>query len=186
MRTKRTRCRSRMRAAIFLTAFLGLAACGGGLFESYRDQSVAISSQANFLPERYLGTWHEVARFPVPFERNCVGVTADYGQNSDGTISVFNTCRNADGSVRSTIKGKADIVGPGRLKVSFPSIPFVKSDYWVLWVDQDYRTAVVGAPNGQSGWILNRTPDISADRLQAAKDILRYNGYDLSRLEVLK
>lgn len=186
MRTKRTRCPSKMRAAILLTAFLGLAGCGGGLFESYRDQSVAITSQANFQPERYLGTWHEVARFPVVFEKDCVGVTAEYGTNPDGSVSVFNTCRNKDGSVRSTIIGRGDIVGPGRLKVSFPSIPFVKSDYWVLWVDEDYRTAVVGAPNGQSGWILNRTPDISADRLKAAKDILAYNGYDLSRLELLK
>ncbi|WP_296432028.1 lipocalin family protein, partial [Yoonia sp.] len=48
---------------------------------------------------------------------------------------------------------------------------------------EDYRTAVVGAPNGRSGWILNRTPDIRADRLDAARDILEFNGYDLSRLE---
>lgn len=175
-----------MRLVLALTALLGLSACGGGLFETYRDTNVAISSQVNFTAGKYLGRWYEVGRFPVPFERNCVGATAEYGKNDDGSISVFNTCYNADGSVRSTIVGRADPVGPGRLKVSFPSVPFVKSDYWVLWVDQDYRTAVVGAPNGRSGWILNRSPEISSDRLEAAKEILRANGYDLSRLELLK
>lgn len=174
-----------VRIVLACVALMGLTGCGEGLFEVYRDTSKPIASQANFDPARYLGTWHEVARYPVPFERNCSGVTAQYGSNDDGTVSVFNTCRNEDGSVRSTIKGSAEIVGPGRLKVKFPSIPFVKADYWVLWVDQDYRTAVVGAPNGQSGWILNRTPEISADRLTAAKEILDFNGYDLGRLEIL-
>ena len=80
----------------------------------------------------------------------------------------------------------AEVAGPGRLKVSFPTVPFAGAvDYWVLWVDEGYRTAVVGAPNGRSGWILNRDPVIPADRLQAARDVLAFNGYDLSRLLTL-
>ncbi len=172
-------------------ALLLLASCGVGpegepaLFPSYRDPSVPIASKALFDPARYLGLWYEVARFPVPFEAGCVGVTAEYGLREDGQISVRNTCRNLDGSVRSVIDGAAAIVGPGRLVVRFPAVPFVAGDYWVLWVDEGYRTAVVGAPNGRSGWILNRDPQIPADRLRAAREILDFNGYDLSRLEMV-
>lgn len=173
-----------------LIALLALAGCSatfpgektGGFFEVYRDTDVTIASMALFDPDRYLGTWYEVARYPVIFERGCVKVTAEYQKIDDNTISVFNTCRNLDGSVRSEILGSADVVGPARLKVSFPSVPFGASDYWVLWVDQDYQTAVVGAPNGRSGWILNRQPQIPADRLRAAREILDFNGYDLDRL----
>lgn len=153
-----------------------------GFGEVFRDTDVTISSVALFDPARYLGTWYEVARFPVFFERGCVGVTAEYQQIDDTRISVFNTCRNPDGSIKSEILGEAEIVAPARLKVSFPSVPFGASDYWVLWVDEGYRTAVVGAPNGKSGWILNREPQIPADRLQAAREILDFNGYDLDRL----
>ena len=153
-----------------------------GLFEVYRDQDVTIASKALFEPSRYLGTWYEAARYPVIFEAGCVGVTAEYGALPDGRISVKNTCRNPDGSVRSQIEGRADIVGPGRLEVSFPSAQLGAADYWVLWTDEEYRTAVVGAPNGRSGWILNREPEIPADRLKAARDVLDFNGYDLSRL----
>ncbi|WP_322891519.1 MULTISPECIES: lipocalin family protein [unclassified Yoonia] len=154
----------------------------GGLFEVYRDTAVPISSKAVFEPARFLGTWYEVARYPVPFEAGCVGVTAEYGALPDGRISVRNTCRNPDGSVRSVIEGSAGIVGPGRLKVSFPSLPFGEADLWVLWADETYRTVVLGAPDGRSGWILNRDPVIPADRLAAARGMLAFNGYDLSRL----
>lgn len=166
--------------ALFVFVFL-LSGCG--VLEVYRDTEVPISSKAVFEPERYTGVWHEVARFPVPFEAGCVGVTAEYGLRDDGLLSVLNICRDADGNEKSRIDGTAEIVGPARLKVRFASVPFVAADYWVLWTDEDYRTAVVGAPNGRSGWILNRTPDIRADRLAAARDVLAFNGYDLSRLE---
>lgn len=158
----------------------------GGLFEVYRDTAAPISSKAMFEPARFLGTWYEVARYPVPFEAGCVGVTAEYGALADGRISVRNTCRNPDGTVRSVIAGTAEIVGPGRLAVSFPSVPFGAADFWVLWTDETYRTAVVGAPDGRSGWILNRDPVIPADRLSAARAMLAFNGYDLDRLLILQ
>lgn len=151
----------------------------------YRDQSVPIASKALFDPAQYTGLWYEIARFPTPFERGCVAVTAEYQLIDEDTVSVENICRNPDGSVKSTINGSADVVGPGRLKVSFPSVPFVKGDYWVLWTDESYTTAVVGAPKGTTGWILHREPTIRADKLAAAKEILDFNGYDLSQLEMI-
>ena len=172
-----------MRAIVF-SALLLLTGCG--YLTVYRDTDAPISSKAVFEPNRYLGVWHEVARFPVPFEAGCVGVTAEYGLRDDGLLSVLNICRNADGTEKSRIDGTAEIVGPGRLKVRFASVPFVAADYWVLWTDEDYQTAVVGAPNGRSGWILNRAPDIREDRWQAARDVLAFNGYDVTQLEDLR
>ncbi|WP_333712445.1 lipocalin family protein [Yoonia sp.] len=166
---------------LVLAALLVLTGCG--VLTVYRDTDVPISSKAVFDVERYMGLWYEVARFPVPFEAGCVGVTAEYALRDDGTVSVLNICRNPDGSERARIEGTATPVAPARLKVRFASVPFVVGDYWVLWTDEDYQTAVVGAPNGRAGWILNRTPRIRADRLQAARDILAFNGYDLSQLE---
>jgi apolipoprotein D and lipocalin family protein len=148
----------------------------------YRDTSAPISSKAFFEPERYAGLWHEVGRFPVSFQKDCAGATAEYGLQTDGSLSILNICRNADGAEQSRITGNAEITGPGRLVVRFDGVPFVAADYWVLWVDEGYRTAVVGSPNGKSGWILNRDPEIPPDRLRAARDILEFNGYDISQL----
>ncbi|KJZ19674.1 lipocalin family protein [Loktanella sp. S4079] len=165
----------------YVFALLMLAACTPA--PVYRDPTVTISSQALFDPARYAGLWHEVARFPNAFERDCVTATAEYGLRADGLLSVLNICRSADGTEISRINGNAEITGPGRLVVRFDSVPFVAADYWVLWVDEGYRTAVVGSPNGKTGWILNRDPEIPPDRLRAAREVLEFNGYDLSQLQ---
>jgi apolipoprotein D and lipocalin family protein len=157
-----------------------LAACTG---EAYRDTSVTIAAQRDFQPERYLGRWYEIARFPVIFEEGCTATTADYGAIDAETVSVLNTCRkgNPDGAAEQ-IAGTARIVAPGELKVKFASVPFVAADYWVLWVDEDYQTAVVGVPSGRAGWILARTPTIDPARRAEAEAVLARNGYDPSRL----
>lgn len=158
-----------------LMAF-ALAACGGA---SYRDPSASLTSMAVFDPAEYAGLWYEVASFPTPFQAGCTNTQADYQLVSDGSLSVRNACLR-DGKL-SVIEGSATVSGPGRLKIRLDGVPFA-ADYWVLWVDEGYRTAVVGTPSGRAGWVLNRTPNIPADRLAAAEEVLRFNGYDVSQL----
>ena len=57
-------------------------------------------------------------------------------------------------------------------------------DVWVLWADGDYRTLVIGTPSGQFGFVLNRDAVLPADRLNAVRDILRFNGYRIEDLVV--
>ncbi len=149
--------------------------------ESYRDRTAPFASIAAFDPGRYLGRWYEIASFPVPFQRGCRNTQAVYGAAADGAITVLNSCVR-EGEVE-TITGRAEMAGPGRLEVRLDGTPFV-APYWILWVDEGYRTAVVGVPSGRAGWILNRTPTIPPDRLAAAREILDFYGYDLSRLRM--
>ncbi len=160
----------------------GLLAACGAIAPSYRDRSVTIASSANFDPARYLGRWYEVARYPNPFQARCAGAVVDYAQGEGGEILVRNTCLDANGDVIDEIAGTARVVGPGRLSVRLDGVP-VAAPYWVLWIDEGYRTAVVGQPDGRAGWILNRDPVIPRDRLIAAREVLDFNGYDLARLE---
>lgn len=167
-------------AGYLLAVGLALALAGCAAFESYRDRDVPLTSMAVFDPVRYAGTWYEMARFPVPFQRGCRDVRATYGPPQDGVLSVRNECV-VEGA-RKVIEGTARLVGPGRLKVRLGAVPFA-GDYWVLWVDEGYRTAVVGVPSGRAGWILNRDPEIPEDRWRAALSVLEFNGYDTSRLQ---
>jgi apolipoprotein D and lipocalin family protein len=164
-----------------LMIILGSAA----MAETYRDRDVQMATVANLDVERYLGKWYEIARFPNRFEKGCEGVTAEYARNSNGTISVLNTCRMGapDGEAK-TADGQAKVVGPGQLSVTFvPWLPFARGDYWVLYLDEDYSVAVVGAPKGTTGWILARDPSISAAARARAEEALTQNGYDVSRLK---
>lgn len=162
-------------------AALGLATPASA---GYRDTSQPIGVVKNLDLQRYLGKWYEIARFPNRFERNCAGVTAEYALNPDDTIKVVNTCRKGSptGPV-DVAEGEAEVVGAGKLKVTFvPWLPFAKGDYWVLYVDAAYSFAVVGEPSGKTGWILARSPKLSAAKYDKAISVLRRAGYDTAQL----
>ncbi|MEO0357300.1 MAG: lipocalin family protein [Pseudomonadota bacterium] len=170
---------------VALTACAAPVAPGddGGVFETYRDTSVPMVAKADLDIEQYTGRWFEHARYPVFFERGCANVTATYGRLDADTISVTNVCRDLAGTETSNIVGFADVVGPGRLAVTFPSIPFGGgADYWVLWTDPGYQVAVVGAPNGRSGWVLARSQAPDPRIIEQAKSVMVRNGYQLDRL----
>lgn len=169
---------------ILLALPLLLAACMGG--PSYRDTGVPIATAMQVDLNRYQGLWYEIARFPVSFEEGCVGVTAEYSLRPDGTVRVVNTCRDGDLSAPpESAEATARAVDSTRakLKVDFvPFIPFTDGDYWILDIDEGYRTAVIGTPDGTAGWILAREPRIGAERLERGYDVLRRAGYDVSRM----
>lgn len=157
-----------------------LAACSG----SYRDTSVTMDVVSKLDVQRYTGVWYEYARFPVLFQRGCTDTTAEYQIIDENTVSVYNRCLVDSGTRVKDITGEATIEGIGKLKVSFPQVPFVKSPYWVLWVDDEYEVAVVGTPNGSAGWILSRSTEPSQKHIDKARSALTEAGYDVSKLEV--
>lgn len=140
---------------------------------------------------RYAGTWHEIARLPMYFQRKCArDVTATYTVREDGDITVSNACVREDG-VRMQSDGVARMAGddPAKLEVRFaPSwlsfIPGVWADYWVIAVDPDYRWAIVGEPDRKYLWILSRDPTMDAETLEALKARARSLEYDLDELIV--
>lgn len=167
-------------------AVLGLVTLAGCTGAEYRDTSVEMTTEGPVDLERYMGLWYEIARFPNRFEEGCAGVTAEYSLNDDGSVKVVNTCRQGspDGPVEAA-EGRAVATTPDndRLEVGFVSwLPFATGDYWILDVDDAYQVAVIGNPAGTTGWVLARTPALPAERLEAAYDVLRRNGYDTSRI----
>lgn len=131
---------------------------------------------------RYTGKWHEIASFPMFFQRHCIAdTTAEYSAAADGKINVHNRCRTESGfddanGTASVVEGSAN----SRLKVWF-FWPF-KADYWIIGLDDNYRWAVVGNPNRKYLWILSRTPQLPPDQLKAALATATAQGYDLGAL----
>ena len=128
----------------------------------------------------YLGTWHEVARYPLFFQRGCKQSKATYKLINPKKISVHNRC--IKNGKKTEIKGDAIVKGPGKLAVKFSVFMPFRAPYWVLWVDPNYKVAVVGGPNRKNGWILARSPNPSKDQLAPALKALTDNGYKLDGL----
>lgn len=138
---------------------------------------------------RYLGTWYEIARFPMYFQRNCASdVTATYGLQTNDSISVLNQCRKKNGEIQAS-RGQASPVDSSnsKLKVSFlPKglrwLPFTQGDYWILKLDNRYETVLIGTPNYKYLWILSRTPDLDESTYQRYVDAARQQGFDTQKL----
>ena len=138
--------------------------------------------------ERYLGTWHEVARLPNRYQDDCrSGTTATYFRDESGEIIVRNRCLTAEGEVLNADGVAREVVAAsGNLQVRFAPrwlswLP-VWADYWVLDLDPDYRWAVVGGPTRKFLWVLAREPRLDADTFALIRARAAARGYAVERL----
>lgn len=142
--------------------------------------------------KEYAGTWYEIGRLPMYFQRNCAtDVTATYVEKTDGSgIKVINQCKAQDGSAITAegLAKPADATG-SKLKVTFlPSwirwLPVGRADYWVLARDADYKTALVGTPDKDYLWLLARSPNVSQETYAKYRQIAQKQGYDLKEFKL--
>jgi apolipoprotein D and lipocalin family protein len=156
---------------------LGLAGCAGT--PAFRDDAVR-----DFELERYLGTWHEIARLDHRFERNLSHVTAHYSLRPEGGVKVVNRGYNTRRQRWVSATGKAfavDDATVGRLKVSFFG-PFY-SAYTVVALDaSDYRYALVAGASHRYLWILAREPQLPDDIVAALVAEAQRLGFDTEAL----
>ena len=137
---------------------------------------------------RYAGQWHEVARLPMFFQRQCVGdVTARYTSRPDGTLEVRNGCRTRRGGRDESVGAARRTAQPGALEVRFAPAwlawaPAVWADYWVVELDPDYRWAVVGGPSRKALWVLSRAPTLDRATFDGIRARAAARGYAVDRL----
>jgi apolipoprotein D and lipocalin family protein len=140
---------------------------------------------------RYMGTWHEIAKYPNWFQRKCASSTqATYSLQSNGRVQVLNRCKTDKGEWIDAQGEARQIGGPtsAQLKVRFAPewlsfIPLVWGDYWIIELDPDYQWVVVSEPQREYLWILSRTPQMPAATYKSLLDKLQERGFDLKRIE---
>lgn len=143
-----------------------------------------VAPVTGFEPQRYLGTWYEVARLPHPFEEGLSYVQATYSENDDGSIAVLNEGFNAESGEWEKAEGVARLVGSpdtAHLKVSFFG-PFYAS-YIVMALDkQDYQYSLVTGPDRDYLWILSRSPQMDPSVKDRLVDQARAANYPVDDL----
>ncbi len=148
---------------------LALCACVSAApvtVQAFRDPAAPIYSAAALDAGRLAGNWVEVAGVQSA-KGNC---RKGGGMRVKAGTVDYRLC--VDGRM---VKGRGALraIGPGRF-----ALPGLAQPVWVLWVDGDYRTLVIGTPKGGFGTVLDRGA-ISPDREAAAREILDWNGYNL-------
>lgn len=173
-----------MRRALFAAALL-LAGCAG---TGSPAEPPRTAGQVDL--QRYQGTWYELARLPMFFQRNCAQSEAHYSLEGEGRVGVLNRCRTPEGEWQEArgyavpqVEGQTD-----KLWVRFDNVftrlfpDLAKGDYWVLFLDEGYTTALVGNPNREYLWMLSRTPVVSEKTRARLVRLAQSQGYDTDRL----
>lgn len=130
-----------------------------------RNPTVAFGGTSRFDRDRFAGAWQTVA---------CLG-----------SCTRSEEYRAASGGVylRRTRETETayEISAPGVLREMGGEDTLV-----VMWVDEGFRTAAIGDAEGRWAAILNRSRKPAGDRIRAATEILDFNGWDVSKLRVVK
>ena len=130
---------------------------------------------------RYMGRWYEIARYEHRFEKGMTHVSATYTLSGNGKIEVLN--EGLKEGKHKQIKGRAkqpNPQDPGKLKVSF--FLWFYSDYYVLYIDPEYRYLLVGSSSDKYLWIMSREKSLAKETLDQLLDKLRVRGYDTDKL----
>ncbi|OCX64695.1 hypothetical protein BFP70_11040 [Thioclava sp. SK-1] len=135
-----------------------------------RADDTSISSIVLFSPERFSGDWQVLESAT----QGCHGAPQHW--RWDGTSRFTLSGVDCTGIKPTHLGGVAALTGPGARMM--PDTGFGREPIWVLWVDQDYRIAVLGTPSGQFGQIIGRKGiEDRPDLRKAAREILEFNGY---------
>lgn len=161
----------------FLAMLLAGVLCSG----CTNSTTEGIPAVQDFQISRYAGKWYEIARMPNWFEKGMNNITARYTVNPDGSLKVVNSGFK-NGKLRS-ITGKAWFASRpdvGSLWVRFPYS--FAAPYKIIWLDNDYKMAVVTGKDYAHLWILSRTPQIPGPELNKLLQWISALGYETGNL----
>lgn len=149
-----------------VTPLFILAGCVAALTPGYRDTNQPLSITTRAAPDLWQGSWH--LRAATPGMETTTSLRFDTGQ-------ITPDCAPACGAGWQTAP-----IGPNRWRLT--NAEGDARELWLIWIDEGRRTAAIGEPKGRYAWVLDRSATGGADRIEAAREILEFNGYDAGQI----
>jgi apolipoprotein D and lipocalin family protein len=154
-----------------------------GLVGCSSPQPIQTASQVDL--NNFMGDWYVIANIPTFIETEAFNAMESYRLNEDGTIATTFTFREGgfDGEEKSyhptgfVVDKESNAVWGMQFLWPF------KSDYRIVFVDDDYSQTIIGRIKRDYVWIMARTPTIPADEYQGLLDMIADQGYDLTQIQ---
>ena len=135
--------------------------------------------------ERFMGPWYVIANIPTFIEKGAHNAVENYELNEDGTVATTFTFRKGD------FDGKLKEYNPKGFVLDTETnarwgMRFVwplKSDYRIVYLDDDYSTTVIGRQARDFVWIMARTPTLPDAEYEEIVNFVGDLGYDTSKIE---
>lgn len=134
-------------------------------------------------PERFSGLWYEIARTYNSFEKDCVAATVEYVLVDKLEFEVHNRCFDTIiGGDLIEYEGDAEpLEGDSMSRIEMTYFWVFSREYRVIYLEQDYSSAIVTDEEMELVWIMHRTPFIDQERLDGMLALLEKH-MDLKRL----
>ncbi|WP_233237350.1 lipocalin family protein [Bordetella sp. LUAb4] len=133
---------------------------------------------------RFMGDWYVIAHIPSWPERDAYDAVESYALRDDGRIQT--TFRYRDGSFDEPIKTMTPIgtVRPdtGNAVWGMQFIWPIQAEYVIAYLDDDYRTTIVGRSKRDYVWIMARSPRLDDAEYAGLVERVAALGYDTGKL----
>ena len=167
--------RLQFRVVILATLTLNLLACSG--MEPLKTvERVDI--------DRFMGDWYVIANIPTFIEKGAHNAIESYRLDDDGTIDTTFTFRKGgfDGDLKQYNPRGFIVDEQTNAEWGMQFIWPIKADYRIIYLDDDYRTTVIGRNKRDYVWIMARTPSIPTSDYDSIIKHIRKQGYDISKI----
>lgn len=136
-----------------------------------RNPTAPVGSQVDVTVGEVQGVWHlrwSAGHWPVTDQ-------VTFQAHGEGIAVTSGFCAECAGPVLYRLDRPGRFVRSGPIQGATPAMP---QEIWIYWADFDRRTMAIGNPNGDFVAIMDRSPHGGTDRIVAARDILKWYGYD--------
>lgn len=127
-----------------------------------------------FQTEKFSGLWYEVARTYNNFEENCVAATVEYTMTDDLEYKVHNRCFDTKiGANLIEYNGTAKIISKNNTSyISKTYFWIFTNTYKIIYLDDDYSSAVMVSDDMKNVWVMNREPLMNKIKLNEIVSLL--------------
>ena len=136
---------------------------------------------------RFMGDWYVIANIPTRFEGGATNAIESYKLNDKGVIETTFTFRanSFDGPLKTySPKGFVNnetTNAEWRMQFLWP----FKSEYLIIYLDDDYMTTMIGRSKRDYLWIMARTPTLPEHVLDKLIDQAVSLGYDREAIQLV-
>lgn len=135
--------------------------------------------------QRFMGDWYVIANIPTSLDKGAHNAVESYEQRTDGVIlTTFRFNKGAPDGPLKTYHPKGYVrKDPSNAVWGMSFIPPFKAEYRIVYVDENYQHTVIGRRKRDYVWIMARTPTLPESTLAELTEMIRAEGYDISKLE---
>ena len=144
---------------------------------------IALAGQVDL--SRFMGDWYVIANIPTFIEKGAHNAVESYRLDTDGTIdTTFTFNKDSFDGPQKRYNPRGFVVDKQSNAVwGMQFIWPIKADYRIVYLNADYTQTVVGHEARKYVWIMARTPTLSATDYQALLDLVKREGYDVSKVQ---